>query len=189
MFQIPISTNAQAVIAQVGGLTPRMLANIAKALDRENQLTIGHVQSDYLTGPRPAKLGVRTNRLRGSINASKAIVQGETVSSIIGTNVAYAGVHEHGFDGPVKVKAHTRRIFRTFTGTDGGTFDMATGRVKRFKAKKVTLNTGVANVKAFTRHMKMPKRPFLAPAIKGSELAYSTAISRAIEQSWKGGTK
>lgn len=55
----------------------------------------------------------------------------------IGTTTPYAGVHEFGFNGAVNVRAHSRRVAG-----------------------------GSVNVGAFVRNMRMPARPYLAPAIE-----------------------
>jgi phage gpG-like protein len=59
-------------------------------------------QKHYLSGPRPSRLGVVTNRLRGSLSegAPELIVdvqrQALKVHGRIGTNVIYAPMHEFG---------------------------------------------------------------------------------------------
>jgi HK97 gp10 family phage protein len=50
---------------------------------------------DYLTGPRPVKLGVVTGRLRSSIT-SRAEWKGRKLLGIVGTNVFYGKFHEEG---------------------------------------------------------------------------------------------
>ena len=50
---------------------------------------------DYLTGPRPAKLGVRSGRLRSSIFWFVNRRANQIVGTI-GTNVVYAPIHEFG---------------------------------------------------------------------------------------------
>jgi len=56
-----------------------------------------------------------------------------------GSNRSYARVHQLGFNGPVQVPTHVRRFTHIF------------GRPAN----------GVATVKAHTRRMKMPARPYL----------------------------
>jgi hypothetical protein len=191
MFKIAISSNAQAVLAQVGAMPAAMAANIALAMDDQNQLTIGHAQVNFLTGPRPQKLGVASNRLRSSLNASKAKILGNTIESIIGTNVKYAGAHEHGVDKVVQVKSHTRgRYDHSKLGAGSATllsFDMKTGRIKKGRTVK-RAQTSEIQVKAFKRHMKMPKRSFIAPSIEARQQDYSAAISAAILAAWQGGS-
>jgi len=59
----------------------------------------------------------------------------------IGSALAYAGVHQDGFSGAVKVPAHTRRITQAF------------GKALRFPVYQ--------NVGSFTRQMMIPQRQFL----------------------------
>lgn len=188
MITLDLSTNAAAILAKLRALPARMATNIAAAMDKQNEKTIAHAQRHYLTGPRPQKLGVRTNRLRSSLTAAPARVAGSQVISAIGTNVEYAGVHERGIDKEVTVRAHKRNIFRTHQTGGGAVFDMKTGKIKRVKPKKVSLLQGQATVRSFTRKMKLPARPFLRPAIEDSRLAYAHAVSRAIERAWTGGS-
>lgn len=184
---VTITDNAAAVISQVAGFPPRMAEAVAAAMDRENQLTIGHAQAKYLSGPRPLRLGVRSNRLRSSLNASKAAIEGKTVSSTIGTNVKYAGVHERGFDGNVTVRSHTMRVaaldLYSVKGRVVKGWELAGTGAKR--ARRVA--TGFATVRSFTRHMKMPARPYLAPAVADRAENYGASISAAILDAWQKG--
>lgn len=186
-LKILISSNASAIIRQLTELPARMAAQIARAMDKENQITVGQIQSEELSGPRPGKLGVVTNRLRGSIRAIKAAVDGNTIDSSIGTNVSYAGIHERGLNASVKVKAHSRNIFTTHQTGGGAVFDSATGRVRKQKVKKISLHSGTANVKEHWRTVNVPARHFLSGPIEGASLAYGTAVSHAIESAWQEG--
>lgn len=187
MIQIELSSNADAILRRVQGFPPRLAQAVAGAMDRQNQLTIAHAQRHYLSGPRPQRLGVRTNRLRSSLTAAPARVTGDSVISSIGTNVAYAGAHEFGFDGSVTVRAHQRNIFRSHQTGGGSVFDMRTGRVRRQAVRTISLLQGQATVRSHARRVKMRARPFLRPAVEDSRLEYSKAVSTAIERAWSGG--
>lgn len=52
-------------------------------------------KAQYLTGPRPQRLGVVTGRLRASV-ISWSKRKGDTAVGIVGTNVEYASKHEYG---------------------------------------------------------------------------------------------
>lgn len=186
-LDLKLNSNAAAIISSLGAFPSRMAQKVAAAMDLENQLSIGHAQANYLTGPRPLKLGVRTNRLRNSLNASKAKVSGNSITSTIGTNVAYAGVHERGFDGNVTVRSHQRKKFTTHTTTSGGVFDMKTGKVTRRAKKKISLYAGDITVKAHSRHMVVRKRAYLAPTLADRQKNYGDAISAAILTAWQEG--
>jgi phage gpG-like protein len=110
----------------------------------------------WVSGPRSkTRLGVITGNLHASIVGSKAgeiEKSGNSYIARIGTNIVYARIHEFGFDGIQTVRAHARRT---------GTFKIlgSSGRLK--KGGSTLLFKGVS-----TRHMRMPARPFLRPAIE-----------------------
>lgn len=56
-------------------------------------------KQDYLTGPRPEKLGVITGTLRRSIR-QETKVSGHTIQGTIGTNTSYGAKHELGLGVP-----------------------------------------------------------------------------------------
>jgi phage gpG-like protein len=187
MLQIPISSNAEEVLRQLQAFPLRMLEGMARAMDKENELTVGHIQANYLSGPRPTKLGVRSNRLRSSIRPSKAVIEGNQVQSTIGTNVKYAGVHEYGFLDFVTVRAHQRNVFRSHETGGVVIMDARTGRLSKSAKKRISLLQGRATVRSHLRFMRMPARPFLEPGVNDRYLNYGQAISHAIEAAWKNG--
>lgn len=77
------------------------LAAGARAMDQENQFTVSAIQKDRLsfpaTGPSQA-IGCRviTNRLRGSLRATKTVIAYDSLVSSIGSNVRYALFMEEG---------------------------------------------------------------------------------------------
>lgn len=185
-MQISIDSNAAELVRSVREFPARMAQAIASAMNLQNQLSIGYAQQHYLSGPRPARLGVRTNRLRSSLNASPAVISGSTVSSAIGTNVVYAGVHEYGFKGTVTVRTYTRQERRrNIQSTTGRVFNAITGRISSGKGK--TIAEGISIVRQHQRKMDIPARPFLAPTLEDRKDDYSKAISAAILASWQGG--
>jgi hypothetical protein len=98
-ISITISDSATAALDRLSPVT--LLPALAHVLDQENQLTVSHIQQHYLSFPKdgPTTLeGLRcvSNRLRGSIRASAAVVTGAGVQSAIGSNVSYAAAHEFG---------------------------------------------------------------------------------------------
>lgn len=81
----------------------------------------------------------------------------------VGTNLPYMAAHQTGFDDQVTVKAHSR----AFTMVFGHAY------------------SGIAQVKAHQRHMKLPARPFLGLSIddQGEVVAivqedYAAAVQR-----------
>jgi phage gpG-like protein len=114
-IQITFTPQAQAVLNRLQTLTPRILSAMARGMNEANEITVGVIRRDFLSYPKngptvPDGLRVITNRLRGSIRATKAVINGTTITSSIGTNVKYAALHEFG--GTVKrvLKAGSVRL-------------------------------------------------------------------------------
>lgn len=112
VIQFTIPREATELIARC-----RDRSGLARALREEmnlqNQLVIGDTTKNRFTGKGPFpvaqhRLGVKTNRLRSSLRATKAVGAAENISSSIGTNVKYAGYHEFG--GRFQVRARARRM-------------------------------------------------------------------------------
>lgn len=191
MVRISLTSNAREVIAKGGKFPAEMSQGIARAMDYRNQLTVGHIQERKLSQRGTKTLGVVTNRLRGSVRASRATVSGTTVESTIGSNVRYAAVHEYGFRGTVSVKAHTRRApqgDRFLVGgkqvsrqlaTKLGVFD-ARGRIRRGGQT----SSGVARVKAHKRKVEFPARKMFETGIVEQIALYGEDISKSIVEAW-----
>lgn len=97
-------------------------------------------------GRRRALL-VKSGRLRNSIH-----VKSTTRSSvIISTPVKYAAVHNFGFEGTVKVRAHSRRVFGR----------AKVSNIKSRRTRSVKFTAGSHQVKKHTREMDMPQRQFM----------------------------
>lgn len=77
-----------------------VLAGLAKTMDAQNQFTIGEIRRfNRGAGPYPVgqhRLGHRSGRWSGSLNAPPAVVTGSKVASTIGSNIVYARIHEFG---------------------------------------------------------------------------------------------
>lgn len=145
-------------------------------LERGLLVAVGIVQHDFLSGPRPKHLDVRTTRLRNSIS-SKVTSTGNRITGQIGTNVPYARFHELGFRGTVNVSAHTRvlgvhdekgnavdrrKVLKEANGTVigfGETWKRAASREKQGTAS-------FQYVKAHTRKVNYSGRPFLRPGLE-----------------------
>jgi len=90
---------------------------------------------------------VKSGALRNSIH-----VKSSTLSSvIISTPKKYAAVHNFGFNGTVKVRAHSRRVF--------GRAKMS--NIKSHRRSSVKFTAGTHRVKAHTRKMNIPQRQFM----------------------------
>lgn len=94
-------------------------------------------------------LRVQTGRLRRSITY-RIETDGDRTEGLVGTNVRYGRVHELGFRGRVNVRAHARNV----------------------KGQKVA-------VRAHSRQMDIPKRPFLRPSLQERWPVYERWIAKA----------
>ena len=182
-INIQLTDNANAIVAKLQHFPEKMSQALCRAMDYQNELTIGHIQADRMSARGPFTLGVVTNRLRGSIRRSNAAVFGNSIIGKIGSNVVYMGVHEFGFDDDVTVNAYTRRcasrnVQRFVAGRE-------TKRLTAIKLK--TVAEGIAQVRSFTRHMRMPERAPIRLGISDRRDDYSAAFSRAIIDAWQGG--
>jgi phage gpG-like protein len=107
-YRIELTEEAKAVIRGAQAMPSKMLLAIAAAMNEENAYTVAHIQTEYLSFPKDGpsvEIGLRaqSQRLRSSVFASAASVQGETIESAIGSSVEYAAIHEFGG----RIPAHT----------------------------------------------------------------------------------
>lgn len=138
---------------------PRMLGAETVKFAKENWQKQGY-QGNAFTPWLPRRSGnnrrgilLNTGRLRRSVR----VVRVTADSVVIGTDVPYAAVHNEGFSGSVRVKAHTRNKYgKTKVGT--GIYSV---KSRNERKRTVTSVTGSSTVKAHTRYIKIPKRQFL----------------------------
>lgn len=180
-MNISFSLDARAVLAQITTADRWMGDAIAKTLDEQNQFTIGVIQRNYLSGPRPAHLGVITNRLRSSINAPPARNAWPEINSAIGTNVKYAGIHEFG--GTVKrvSKPGTVRLRTDAKGNLLMRGNLATfARAEHKRVREIAFAGG----REYT--ITYPARPFIQPGIADRVPWYERELSNAVVAAWNG---
>lgn len=182
MPTIRLTSNAAALTAQLRAFPRAMLLAVGAAMDRENELTVGEIQKTKLSQRGPLTLGVRTNRLRSSVRPSKARVTATGVTSSIGSNVKYAGVHEYGSTAVVQVPAHTRKRPAGAVGQAvAAVFSPRTGRISPAKPAP----SGPIQVKAHTQRQNFAARRYIGRTIEERADAYSQAISAAVVASWR----
>lgn len=164
-MRLRLRTDALGVVRSMQGQEARFLGAVAKAMDLQNQLTIGYIQRNKLTAANPPYLNVRTGRLRGSVNASRATVRGSRVEAAVGTNVVYAGVHEFGFVGTVQVKQ-----FQRITP------------LSKFDPSK---SSGVQTVRAHARRVNFKARRMFEHGVEETAQDYADKISDALVAAWQ----
>lgn len=114
-LQIELSPQARAVMARVREWPASAVARMARALDAENELTIGHITTTKLRNAAPQFLNARTGHLRHSLRAAATRVMGAQIETAIGTNVGYAAVHEFGSKA-YTIRPRNRRALRFAAG-------------------------------------------------------------------------
>lgn len=185
--EIKFTEEAQAVLQEMQTMPARMLQEIATALDQENQYTVSHIQAQRMTGVGPFpveqhKLGVRTNRLRSSVRASSAEIDGQRVVSGIGSNVLYARVHELGArihhparSGSVRLRTDARGGLLRQRGSQHLAV-FAAGHHKRAKEVKY-------EGKAYD--VEMPARAPITTGVEDRAANYDQAVSAAVVRAWE----
>lgn len=78
-----------------GGIAARVRAELRRTVDKLAVELQTEVKQNWLTGPRPLRLGVDTGTLRRSVNIKRVDTPME-VSSKVGTNVFYGAAWERG---------------------------------------------------------------------------------------------
>ncbi len=97
-------------VNRISQLAPHIRANMAIGFDAALQQITDDSRKNYLTGPRPGKLGVITGRLRSSIGhlVEKVGSEGSNIFAqgvVFAQNVKYARIHELGGpNGPIRAK-------------------------------------------------------------------------------------
>lgn len=186
MISFSISEKAKALLKRMRVFPGK---EIAKSIDLQNELTIGHIQSKKLSQRGPFTLGVVTGRLRRSVRRAQSKVLADRVLSAIGTNVRYGGVHEFGYSGAVNVKQHVRHGGagdRFLLGGKVITAAFARRIDPQYRKKLALAASGWSVVKAHQRTVNIrPRRMFQTGVAERAE-DYGRAISEAIVKAWEG---
>lgn len=152
--------------AALRGLKPDvMVGAVRRGMDRGTQLVTDRIRRTRLTGQGPFavadhRLGVKSGRLRKSLQWTKGVVSGLAVTTAIGAVVKYAAAHEFGFSGKVPVKAHQRTATKAFG-------------VKLSEPKP-------HSVKAHQRTVRVPERRPIRSGIEESLDVFNREITREV---------
>lgn len=183
--------NFPIVLANVANVDERVLkageTGIRKGLEFAKTISM----REFLRGPRPAKLGEVTGRLRDSLTVSVTRT-GKGVVGRIGSNVKYARFHEFGLTGVVNVREHTRHIQQKLAGNSSRRVkfirDPRTGSIIATKRESVNsaAKRGVEfmeqTVKAHPRKVDYKGRPFIRPALERAQAIIRETIVLALKQ-------
>lgn len=165
------------------------LQSAARAMDAENQLTVSRIQSAYLSFPSngpTVSIGCRviSSRLRGSMRATVATVQGDTITASIGSNVKYAAVQEFGADFTRTTKPGRVRLR---TDAAGNLLRQVNGKLAVFAKKSHARFRSVAFAGGKSYSVHIEGRHFTRRGIEERLPQTGAAMSTAIVQFWRGG--
>jgi phage gpG-like protein len=153
----------KALIAKMNAMPATVKGAIDATVMKLGFALQAKVQADYLRGPRPDRLGVKTGRLLGSITQGDADSRSRfestptTSLAYVGTNVSYGQFWEYGF---------SRRVG---AGSRGGKFlHMGPKALESYFAKHPPGD------KAY------PARPFLAPALSDMRDLITQQLSESL---------
>jgi len=132
-----------------------VIARTARMLQLIGQEVATRSTEDYLSGPRPDKLGRRSGDLARSVNYK---VSGNRV--VIGSNLRYARIHELG--GVIKAK---------------GTLSNRAARTIGF-GREPMLTFKIGDRWVSKAQVTIPRRPYLRPALKDARFAIQSIIRR-----------
>lgn len=192
------SRNISLVVKELDTAEQRVFSAAELGLRRGMLGTVGIIQRQFLSGPRPLKLDVRTTRLRNSIT-HRVENQGGRIVGTAGTNVSYAARHEFGFRGTENVRGHTRVVkqLQRDVGSGTGFVSVDNRRVLRDRNKNFIgfkesrkqamsrMRTGIAivqHVKPHTRRVNYKGRPFARPGVIQSTPLVLKEIVKSINQ-------
>lgn len=162
-LRITLSPEAIAITRKVQTLPATALQAIAATFDEQNQYTLASLTRDYLSFPKqgpsvPIGLRVQSGLLRRSMQAAPAVIQGQRVTTGIGSNLKYAAAHEFG----ATIPAHTIKA--------------KPGKALRFMIGERVIFAKEVKIPAIT----LPARAMVQRAIKDRLPKYGQAVSAAI---------
>ena len=136
------------VLEKVGKLaidqSETLLQDIVTESGEFGRDAVAIAKRDYLSGPRPAKLGHKSGTLASRMT-SKVTQDGQVVKTAIGNNLVYAPIHEFG--GRIRLTDKMRKFSWAMF----------------FKTKDDKWKWMALAKKSF---LKIPARPFLRPAVQ-----------------------
>lgn len=140
------ASNMSTLMSKVGGI---MANAVEENFEKEGKpkwksLADATIKARIRKKRWPGKILQQTGQLVASIQT-----QHSQSIAVVGTNKAYAPLHQFGFAGDINVKSHTRRLK-----------EKKKPKKKDKKGKQESKSDSIT-VKAHKRYMSVPPRPFL----------------------------
>lgn len=187
VIQVELPHESRELIAKLGEFAAyKIPLALKRGLDAALPQVASRIQESRLTGqgPFPVEehmLGVRSGQLRQSVRFTSAVIEGNTVTASIGSPLRYAAVHEFGFEGDVQVKP----FFRKNRHADQfGKIERVSKRTGKRYRSTVKTASGVASVKAHTRHMNIPARAPFGYGVADTDQLIINAVTSELETAW-----
>lgn len=123
---------------------------------------------------KPRRGGAKRNKGRGLLINRAVLRRGNRIRSLPGAaivynDVRYASVHNNGFNGPVNIPAHNRKLYGKYKASNINTRKTRTIRTQR----------GSAYVKAHVRNMRIARRQFM-PTLERPSPTLNNQVKRAV---------
>ncbi len=161
---------------------PMEVSTIAASDFRENFRRQGYINRGGVLIPwrKRSALGSGSNKTRATLVKSGFLLRGNApkpfgLTARVINAVPYAKAHNEGVDATGNVKAHRRGLYTKAAQRDGK------GRYLKNQQRKLK---AFAKVQAFSRRMKLPRRPFMvnSPVL---DRAINDHIETRIKQIWQ----
>ena len=159
------------------------VAQLARVIDVQNKWAVDYIQKNKLSFRGPMTLGVISTRLRNSIWNSKARWTGMEIESSIGSNVAYAGIHEHGgTTRPHIIEAKPGKALAFAVSGSGGFRFFSRKSLKALGKAGASQALAAMTFRQRVHHpgSKIPARHYIENSIRERMPAYSEALSKAV---------
>ena len=185
--KIELTPQAEEILRHVTDMPQSMLVDIAKGMQHTNVLLVSRIQEERLTGQGPFpveehRLGVKSGRLRGSLNSGPVTIADNKVESSVGSNVKYAAVHEFGW-----VIHHEASVGTARLRTDAKGNLLRQDKHPHLAVFALPSHKRVKNVRwtADEYDVVMPERAPIRTEIENCLQWYGFQVSGAIEEAWE----
>lgn len=165
---IKIQVIGADALVKVGALAKAAKEKLLQDLVRDSSdfgmNAVAIARKEYLNGPRPGKLAHKTGELSRRMT-SQVRQDGNVITTTVGNNMEYAATHEFGDKRTVDVTQRMRKFaWAMFYKT----------RDEKWKRFALTKKTQFV--------IKIPKRPFMRPAVMDAMPTFQQNIARTLQR-------
>lgn len=192
ILKVELTPEAQQKMRGLQALPARLVAAIAKGMDKANHMAVGQIQTDHLIGkgpfpPEQHKLGTRSSLLLRSVTPSPAIETAPgKIESAIGSNLVYAAIHEFG--GRIRHEAREMKVRHQLDKRGCLVKQLKNSNLLMF-ARKGATPFRETTVQARAYDVNIPERAPIRTGLKEARGHYTREISAAIVAAWRDSLK